>query len=177
MNAEALAFRGVYLMTTEFHTDERGDFRRVVDFDLLRSLGVESDVCQVSTVTNKRTGTVRGMHYQIEPHAEAKTLWCHSGEVFDVLVDLRPEEPTYRKWMGVRLAASQPTALHVPRGIAHGYQTLQDSTMMTYLISVPYVAESARSLRWDDPTVGIEWPLEATVISERDREAPNWSQR
>jgi len=174
VNAEALDFRGVYLITTEFHSDERGDFRRVVDFDLLRSFGVEAEVCQVSIVTNDRSGTVRGMHYQVEPNAEAKTLWCHAGAVFDVLVDLRPGEPTYGKWLGVRLLASEPVALHVPRGVAHGYQTLRDASMMTYLISVPYVAKSARSLRWDDPTVGIEWPLEVTVISERDRGAPSW---
>jgi dTDP-4-dehydrorhamnose 3,5-epimerase len=174
VNADALGFRGVYLLTTEFHRDERGDFRRVVDFDVLRSLGVESDVCQVSTVTNERSGTLRGMHYQAEPNGEAKTLWCYAGEVFDVLVDLRPDEPTYGDWLGVHLSSSEPTALHVPRGIAHGYQTLQDSSMMTYLISVPYVAESARSLRFDDPSVGIEWPLEVAVISDRDRNAPSW---
>jgi dTDP-4-dehydrorhamnose 3,5-epimerase len=174
VNAESLGFRGVYRITTEFHADERGEFRRVVDFDLLRSLGVESEVCQVSTVTNERSGTVRGMHYQVEPNAEAKTLWCYAGEVFDVLVDLRPEEPTYGQWVGVHLAASEAVALHVPRGIAHGYQTLRDASMMTYLISVPYAAESARSLRWDDPTVGIEWPIEVAVISERDRGAPGW---
>jgi dTDP-4-dehydrorhamnose 3,5-epimerase len=174
VSAEQLAFRGVYLLTTEFHRDERGEFRRVVDFDVLRSLGVETAVCQVSTVTNERSGTVRGMHYQAEPNAEAKTLWCYAGEVFDVLVDLRPDEPTYGKWLGVHLSGGEPVALHVPRGIAHGYQTLEDASMMTYLISVPYVAESARALRWDDPTVGIEWPLGVAVISERDRGAPSW---
>ena len=174
MSAEELAFRGVYLITTEFHRDERGEFRRVVDFDVLRSLDVETEVCQVSTVTNERSGTVRGMHYQADPHEEAKTLWCYAGEVFDVLVDLRPDEPTYGKWVGVHLSGSEPVALHVPRGIAHGYQTLQDSSMMTYLISVPYAAESARTLRWDDPTVGIEWPVAVAVISDRDRGAPGW---
>ena len=174
MIAQELAFSGLYLVTAEVHPDDRGSFRRMVDFDVLRSRGLDTAVCQVSTVNNRRAGTVRGLHYQAEPNAEAKTLWCHAGAVFDVLVDLRPDEPTYGKWIGVRLEAGAPAALHVPRGIAHGYQTLEDASEMTYLISTPYVSESARSLRWDDPTVGIEWPLKVTAISARDQQAPNW---
>jgi len=172
--AQELAFHGVYLLTAEVHRDERGSFRRVADFDLLRSCGLDTAICQVSTVSNRHVGTVRGLHYQAEPNAEAKTLWCHAGAVFDVLVDLRPDEPTYGEWTGYRLAADVPTALYVPQGIAHGYQTLEDASEMTYLISVPYAPESARSLRWNDPTVGVEWPMDVTVISERDQTAPNW---
>jgi dTDP-4-dehydrorhamnose 3,5-epimerase len=174
MNAEALAFRGVTLLRADVHEDPRGAFRRVADIPLLEQLGLDGRIAQVSSATNTRRGTVRGLHYQAAPHEESKTLWCTHGAVFDVLVDLRPDESTYGGWLSVHLAAELPLALHIPPGIAHGYQTLEDETALTYLISAPYVATSARSLRWDDPTVAIEWPLPVTVISERDREAPLW---
>ncbi len=174
MNAEPLALAGVTLLRAEVHEDERGTFRRIVDIGALEALGLVPAVVQISMATNIRRGTVRGMHYQAAPHEESKTLWCTHGAVFDVLVDLRVDEPTYGKWISVQLAADQPVALHVPPGIAHGYQTLVDGSALTYVIGTPYVPASARSLRWDDPTVGIEWPLPVTVISQRDREAPTW---
>ena len=174
MNAERLGLRGVTLLRADVHADERGAFRRIVDISLLESIGLDAAVVQISMATNIRRGTVRGMHYQVAPHEESKTLWCTSGSVFDVLVDLRGHEPTYGSWISVHLAADLPVALHVPPGIAHGYQTLEDDSALTYVIGTPYVPESARSLRWDDPTVGIDWPLPVTAISQRDREAPAW---
>jgi dTDP-4-dehydrorhamnose 3,5-epimerase len=170
---EPLDLPGVTLLRTEVHCDERGHFRRVADLGALRGQGLEADVDQVSVAVNLQAGTVRGLHYQAEPHGEAKTLWVMSGAVFDVLVDLRPG-PTYGHWTSVRLEADEPTALHVPRGVAHGYQTLTDQTSLAYLISTPFVATSARSLRFDDPTLAIPWPLPVTAISVRDREAPPW---
>ena len=174
MNAEPLALRGVTLLRAEVHADERGAFRRIVDLPDLERLGLDPAVVQISMATNTRRGTVRGMHYQADPHGESKTLWCTSGSVFDVLVDIRPGEPTYGQWVSVELAAGDALALHVPPGIAHGYQTLEDDSALTYVIGTPYVPESARSVRWDDPTVGIAWPLPVTAISQRDREAPLW---
>jgi dTDP-4-dehydrorhamnose 3,5-epimerase len=174
VNAEPLALRGVTLFQADVHEDERGAFRRILDIPVLESLGLDPTVVQISMATNTRRGTVRGLHYQAAPHGESKTLWCTHGSVFDVLVDLRADEPTYGDWIAVRLAADQPVALHVPPGIAHGYQTLEDASALTYVISAPHVPASARSLRWDDPTVGIDWPLPVTVISQRDREAPLW---
>jgi dTDP-4-dehydrorhamnose 3,5-epimerase len=174
VNAEPLALRGVTLFRAEVHSDERGAFQRLADLPLLASLGLDSAVLQISMATNLKRGTVRGMHYQAAPHEESKTLWCTHGAVFDVLVDLRADEPTYGHWISVELSAGEPVALHVPPGIAHGYQTLAHDSALTYVISAPYVAASARSLRWDDPTVGIEWPLPVSVISQRDREAPPW---
>jgi dTDP-4-dehydrorhamnose 3,5-epimerase len=173
VRAEALALPGVTLLTAEVHLDPRGSFRRVVDLSALRAAGLEADVDQVSVAANTTAGTVRGLHYQAEPDGEAKTLWCTSGEIFDVLVDLRPG-PSYGSWVSVRLSASEPVALHVPRGVAHGYQTLVDDTSVVYLISTPFVAAASRSLRWDDPTLAIPWPLPVTAISDRDREAPPW---
>ena len=173
MKSEPLAIPGATLLRAELHADDRGSFRRVVDLPFLREAGLEADVDQVSVATNSVAGTVRGLHYQAEPHGEAKTLWCTAGEVFDVLVDLRPGL-SYGRWLSVHLSADEPVALHVPRGVAHGYQTLADDTALAYLISTPFVPAASRSLRWDDPTLAIAWPLPVTRISDRDREAPPW---
>jgi dTDP-4-dehydrorhamnose 3,5-epimerase len=174
MAAEPQAFAGVVLLRPEVHADDRGTFRRVVDTEQLAGLGLDARVQQVSIATNRRAGTVRGLHYQVAPYTEAKTLWCTHGSVFDVLVDLRPTEPTYGSWLSLELRASESVALHVPAGVAHGYQTLEDDSTLTYLISAPYHPESARSLHWQDPTVGIRWPRPVSLISDRDREAPPW---
>ena len=174
MRVEALRIAGAVLLVPEVHEDDRGTFRRVVAVDELAARGLDPHVDQVSVATNRRAGTVRGMHYQAAPHEESKTLWCSAGAVFDVLVDLRPDQPTYGEWLSVRLSADSPAGLHVPPGVAHGYQTLEDDTEMVYLISTPHVPASSRSLSWRDPTLGIDWPLPVTVVSERDREAPPW---
>jgi dTDP-4-dehydrorhamnose 3,5-epimerase len=174
VKAEPLTLRGAVLFRGEVHEDHRGSFRRVLDAEVLVQMNLDPRVTQVSIATNHRRGTVRGMHYQAAPHGETKSVWCTHGAVYDVLVDLRPDEPTYGHWVSVELTADEPVALYVPPGIAHGYQTLVDEAALTYAIGSAYVASSARSLRWDDPTVGINWPLRVTAISERDREAPAW---
>ncbi len=174
MRSETLALRGAVLFRADAHEDHRGSFRRVLDAEVLTQLGLDPAMAQISIATNHRRGTVRGMHYQVSPYEEAKTLWCTHGAVYDVLVDLRPDEPTYGLWVSVELSAAEPVALHVPPGVAHGYQTLADDTSLTYVIGTSYVASSARSLRWDDPTAGITWPLPVEAISDRDREAPMW---
>jgi dTDP-4-dehydrorhamnose 3,5-epimerase len=177
VTSEPLALRGATLLRADVHADDRGSFHRIVDIAELARLGLETAVVQISQATNARAGTVRGMHWQAAPHAESKTLWCTHGAVFDVLVDLRPDEPTYGRWISLRLAAGDACALHVPPGLAHGYQTLEDDSALTYVIGTPYAPESARSLRFDDPTVAIDWPLPVTAISQRDREAPLWPPR
>lgn len=177
MRHEPLGIPGATLLRADVHEDDRGSFRRVVDVTVLRSLGLDTAIDQVSVATNTVAGTVRGLHYQEDPHAESKTVWCAAGSVFDVLVDLRTEQPTYGTWISVLLSANDGTALHVPRGVAHGYQTLVDGTSLAYLISTPFHAESARSIRWDDPTLNIAWPLSVTAMSARDREAAPWRSR
>jgi len=172
--AEPLAISGVMLLRETVHTDTRGTFRRILDSVQLAELGLESQISQISNASNVRRGTVRGMHYQVEPHDETKIIWCNVGAVFDVLVDLRPEEATYGQWTSVELRADEPTALYVPRGVAHGYQTLDDDTSLTYFISTPYEPEAARALLWSDPTIGIAWPLGVASISPRDAGAPPW---
>lgn len=174
LRAEPLPLRGAYLLHHVVHADERGSFRRVMDLEALEALDLDTRIAQVSVATNTRRGTVRGLHYQVEPHAEAKTLWCTAGALFDVLVDLRPNEPTFGRPWSTTLAAGEPVALHVPQGVAHGYQSLVDATDLAYVISTPYDAKSARGLNPLDPTLAINWPLPVTSMSDRDRDAPPW---
>jgi dTDP-4-dehydrorhamnose 3,5-epimerase len=116
-------------------------------------------------------GTLRGLHYQVPPRAEAKLVRCVRGSIYDVVVDLRPESPTYCSWHGVELSASNLRMLFVPAGLAHGFQTLEDDTEVLYQMSEEYSVEHARGVRWDDPVFGIEWPdADARTISERDRD-------
>jgi len=140
----------------------------------LSGAGLNTGIRQVASAHNVRAGTVRGLHYQVPPDEECKFIWCQSGLVFDVLVDLRPSQPTYGRWLGVTLTGGEARGVYIPSGVAHGYQTLEDHSSLLYLITAEYRPESARSLRWDDPSVGIEWPMPARMISERDATAPQW---
>lgn len=171
---EELGLRGVALIRGARHHDERGFLRKVLVAEEARSHGLDTRIAEVVTTTNELAGTIRGMHYQVSPAAEVKTLWVTDGSLHDVLVDLRPDEPTYGHWIAVGLSAEDDVALHVPAGIAHGYQTLEDDTRLSYLISTSYSPEHARTLSWHDPTVGIEWPLPPTRISAKDREGHPW---
>lgn len=174
MIVEALALRGAALLRGDRHRDDRGFLRKVLVSDEAVAHGLDVAVAEVVTTANEEAGTIRGMHYQMAPAEEAKTLWVTDGALHDVLVDMRPDEPTYGQWLAVELAADDDVALHVPAGIAHGYQTLADDTRLTYLISAGHSPSHARTLRWDDPTVGIEWPLPATRISAKDRQGHAW---
>ena len=174
MRIEVLPLAGAALLHGDVHRDDRGCFRRVLDVPALAGQGLDTAIVQISVATNHEAGTIRGLHYQAEPHSETKTLWCSAGSVYDVLVDVRPLSPTYGHIWSTTLSAHAPVALSVPPGIAHGYQTLEPDSGMTYVISSAYVAASARCLRWDDPQLAIGWPLPVSKISDRDREAPTW---
>lgn len=171
---EDLGLRGVALLRGARHRDERGFLRKVLVSDEARAHGLDVGVAEVVTTANEAAGTIRGMHYQVAPGAEAKTLWVTDGALLDVLVDLRPDEPTYGRWIAVELSAEDDVALHVPTGVAHGYQTLVDDTRLTYLISAGHSPGLARTLAWDDPTVAIDWPMAPTRISAKDREGHPW---
>jgi dTDP-4-dehydrorhamnose 3,5-epimerase len=123
---------------------------------------------QCSVSFNAKRGTLRGLHFQASPHDEEKLVRCTGGAMFDVIVDLRTDSPTHRGWFGVELTAANRRALYVPKGFAHGFISLADDTEVYYMISVPYAAGFARGLRWNDPALGIRWPMEPVVISERD---------
>lgn len=131
---------------------------------------VESNI----SCSNKR-GTLRGMHYQAQPHGQVKLVRCTMGSIFDVIIDLRPGSPTFKQWVSVELTAENRRMLYVPLDFAHGFQTLEDNTEVTYQMSSPYHPESSRGVRWDDPAFGIPWPEAERVIIARDREYPDFA--
>jgi dTDP-4-dehydrorhamnose 3,5-epimerase len=162
---------GAYVIELEPHVDERGSFARTFDASEFAARGLDTRVVQCNTSANVRAGTLRGLHYQLPPHAESKLVRCVRGSIYDVIVDLRPDSQTYCDWHGVELSASNLRTLFVPVGLAHGFQTLEDDTEVLYQMSEEYSAAHARGVRWDDPLFAIEWPPVAErTISNRDRE-------
>jgi dTDP-4-dehydrorhamnose 3,5-epimerase len=167
---------GVVIVESEPHGDERGTFVRIWDATVFADHGLEPRPAQWSLSSNTHAGTLRGMHYQAEPHAEAKLVRCIRGAIYDVALDLRADSPTFKRWAGVELRAGDARALYIPKGLAHGFQTLEDDTDVLYAISAPYEASASSGVRWDDPAFGIEWPeAESRVISERDRTWPDFA--
>lgn len=163
---------GAWLVEVERRVDERGFFARTHCVAEFEAHGMTAAFRQSSVSFNTRRGTLRGMHYQARPHAEAKLVRCTAGAVFDVIVDLRPSSPTYRRWYGTELTASNRRALYIPEGVAHGFISLTEDTEILYMISVDYEPGSARGIRWNDPAIGIMWPLQPTTISARDASYP-----
>jgi dTDP-4-dehydrorhamnose 3,5-epimerase len=166
---------GAFLIRPELQEDQRGFFSRTWCENEFREQGLAFRPAQCSISFNHRKGTLRGMHYQAAPHAEAKLVRCTAGAIYDVILDLRPHSPTFKKWAAVQLTSSNRWTAFVPKGCAHGFQTLSDDTEVFYQISTHHRRESARGVRFDDPVFGIEWPLEVTCISEQDRRYPDIS--
>ncbi|MDX6574881.1 MAG: dTDP-4-dehydrorhamnose 3,5-epimerase [Blastocatellia bacterium] len=162
--------KGAFIIEPEPLPDERGFFAGTWSAEEFLAHGLNSRIAQCNISFNKQRGTVRGMHYQTKPHEEAKLVRCTAGSIFDVIVDLRADSQTKRKWVGVELTARNRRMLYIAEGFAHGYQTLEDDTEVAYQMSEYYHPESARGLRWNDPALGIEWPLAVSVISKRDTE-------
>jgi dTDP-4-dehydrorhamnose 3,5-epimerase len=156
--------------------DERGLFARTWCQKEFEGHGLNPKLAQCSVSFNARKGTLRGLHYQAMPYPEAKLVRCTRGAIYDVVVDLRPESPTVKDWIGVVLTSTDRNMLYVPEGCAHGFLTLEDNTEVFYQMSEFYHSELARGLRWDDPAFQIVWPTEVEVISERDRTYPNFQQ-
>jgi dTDP-4-dehydrorhamnose 3,5-epimerase len=165
---------GAWLIELEPIEDERGWFARTFCRDEFAAHGLDPAVAQCNASFNNRSGTLRGMHYQAEPHGEAKLVRCTRGVIFDALVDLRPESPSFCRWTGFELTPANGRMLYAPVGTAHGFVTLADDCEVLYQMSYPYVSEAARGVRFDDPAFGIEWPVEPAVISERDRSYPDF---
>jgi dTDP-4-dehydrorhamnose 3,5-epimerase len=161
---------GVFLIEPERHPDERGFFARTWCADELRERGLDDRLAQCSVAFNHRRATLRGMHYQVPPDAEVKIVRCTAGALYDVAVDLRPDSPTFRRWVGLELTPANGRALYIPAGCAHGCQTLADRTEVAYQISARYAPASARGVRFDDPFFGVSWPLPVEVIAPRDRD-------
>jgi dTDP-4-dehydrorhamnose 3,5-epimerase len=152
--------------------DERGLFTRIFCRQEFEAHGLDPGIAQGAASFSRRRGTLRGMHYQAPPHAQDKLVRCSRGAVYDVAVDLREGSPTRRGWVAVELSAVNRRMLYVPKGFAHGFLTLEDATEVAYHFSAAYAPASERGFRWDDPAVGIDWPLVPVVVSERDRTLP-----
>ena len=172
MRFEELGVPGVQVIEIDRHDDERGFFGRVWDAEEFRARGLNPVVAQVNVGFNTRAGTLRGMHFQRPPWAEAKLIRCTRGAVFDVAADLRPDSPARFRWAGLELSMDDHRMLYVPEGCAHGYLTLTDDAEITYLTSQVYRPEAAAGVRYDDPALSIRWPADVEVISERDRAWP-----
>lgn len=160
---------GAQLVAMEFAEDERGGFARSFCAREFERHGLDPVVAQCNVSWNRRRGTLRGLHYQAPPHAEAKLVRCTRGAIWDVIVDVRPDSPTFRRWYAVELSALNRLALYVPAGFAHGFQTLADDSEVFYQMSAFHAPGHARGLRWDDPLLAIAWPLPDPIVSERDR--------
>ncbi len=168
---------GAWLVSPEPATDERGLFARLFCVETFRSKGLDGRLDQISTSFNARAGTLRGLHLQRPPHAEAKLVRVTSGAIFDVIVDLRRGSATYGRWFGVELNAAERVQIYIPRGFAHGFQSLTDGAEIAYHISTPYAPEAQAGVRWDDPDLAIDWPSpQDAIISERDRALPPLAQ-
>lgn len=163
---------GAWLVEPEPLSDERGFFARTFCADEFRRHGLNPAVAQCSISFNIERGTLRGMHYQAAPHEEAKLVRCTKGEIFDVIVDLRPASPSRLRWFGVELTADNRRMLYVPEGFAHGFLTLSEGTEVLYQISVAYDPASQRGFHWQDPAVAIAWPEAPRVVSPRDQSLP-----
>lgn len=168
MKFNKTTIKGLYIIEPELLEDERGFFARTFCQKEFEANGLNTRLVQCSISYNKRKGTLRGMHYQIAPMAEARLVRCTRGAIYDVIIDMRQKSPTYCKWLAVELTADNHLMLYIPEGFAHGFQTLEDDTEVFYQMSEFYAPEHARGVRWDDPSFRIEWPLPIKIISEKD---------
>jgi dTDP-4-dehydrorhamnose 3,5-epimerase len=166
---------GLYLADLERREDERGFFARSWCRDEFAANGLDARLVQCNISFNLRRGVLRGMHYQAEPYPEVKLVRCTQGAIFDVAVDLRPDSPTFRQWVGVELTPANRRALYIPGGFAHGFQTLAPDSEVFYQMSEFYHPEAARGVRWNDPAFGIQWPLPDPFLSDRDRAYPDFT--
>jgi len=165
---------GVFEIYIEAKPDERGFFARTWCQREFESWRLTGQFVQASLSFNERKGTLRGLHYQIAPYEETKLIRCTQGAIYDVVLDLRPESPAFKDWVGVELTAEKRNMVYVPEGCAHGFLTMEDRSEVIYQMSQFQNAESARGVRWNDPAFQIKWPARVEVISERDQTYPNF---
>jgi dTDP-4-dehydrorhamnose 3,5-epimerase len=164
-----LELEGAFLVQPEPREDHRGFYAQSFSAREFADRGLAASFVEGGISRNMRRGTLRGMHMQLAPHAQAKLIRCTRGSVYDVIIDLRPGSETLTRWVAVELSASEPNGLYVPEGFAHGFQTLEDGAEVTYQLSDYYDPSAESGVRWNDPAFGIEWPIDDVVISDRDR--------
>lgn len=166
---------GAYVVDIEPSADERGSFARAFCRDQFAAHGLRPVFVQANISLNRRQGTLRGMHFQAPPHEEGKLLWCTRGAIYDVILDLRRDSPTFGRWQSFELSTRNRRLLYVPEGVAHGFQTLEDESDVFYLMTEMYHPEAARGVRWNDPAFGISWPSRSPILSERDASYPDFA--
>ena len=176
MKIEPTPLEGAAVVRLERLEDERGWFARTFDNEVFAEHGLDGAVVQTNLSFNRQAGTLRGMHFQKPPHGEGKLVRCMSGAIYDAIIDLRPDSPTYCQWFGIDLTPDNDLSLFVPSGFAHGFQTLAPDTLVDYQMTYPFVPGSGDGVRWDDPAFGIEWPDApgGRIISERDAQYPDF---
>lgn len=172
MKFESTALDGVWIVDIALRSEERGSFGRTYCQEEFAAHGLHTTWPQCNLSRNTRRGTLRGLHFQAEPEPEIKLVRCTAGAIFDVAVDIRRESPTFGRWLGVELSAATGRALYIPAGYAHGFQTLTDDAEIFYMMGAAYVPELARGVRWDDPEIGVQWPLPPVALSPRDMALP-----
>lgn len=175
MKFSETGLHGAVIVEIEQMKDQRGFFARTWCKREFEQYGLDSSLVQANVSYNRSRGTLRGMHYQVEPYGETKLVRCSQGAIYDVVIDLRPESPTYRKWVGVELTAENYRMLFVPKMFAHGFQTLIDDSVVTYQVGQFYTSGSERGIRYNDPVFGLRWPVEVSVISDKDKSWPDFS--
>lgn len=166
--------KGAFIVDIQPHEDERGFFARSWCEDEFKRHGLNPNLAQCNISFNKKRGTLRGMHYQVEPYPEVKLVRCTMGSIYDVIIDLRKDSSTFKQWFAVDLTAQNRRALYIPEGFAHGFQTLEDNTEVFYQMSEFYHPECARGVRWDDPEFGVEWKFPLVGMSLRDCQYPGF---
>lgn len=174
MNFVPLPLQGAFVIEPEPIADERGFFARTFCREEFSAHGLNSNLVQCSVSFNKRKGTLRGMHCQKKPHEEAKLVRCTKGAIYDVIIDLRTDSLTFKRWAGIELSAENHKAIFIPEGFAHGFLTLADESEVFYQMSELFHSECAAGVRWDDPVFAIEWPGDIGVMSERDKNYPDF---
>jgi dTDP-4-dehydrorhamnose 3,5-epimerase len=177
MRFEPTKLEGAWLVHLEPVFDSRGFFVRTFSIEEFITYGLETNFPQHSASFSMRKGTLRGMHFQRNPHGEVKLVRCVKGAIWDVIIDIRPTSQTYREWQAFELSDRNNNQLYIPKGFAHGFQTLTDEVEVSYLISEPHVPEAADGLRYNDPSFDIAWPSPITVISDKDLRWPNFAER
>lgn len=167
---------GAYIIELQLHGDERGHFARTFCRNEFEAHGLNPCVAQCNISFNRKRGILRGMHYQAPPFWEVKLVRCTRGSIYDVIIDLRPDSPTFKQHFGAELSAANHRQMYVPEGFAHGFQTLEDESEVFYQMSQFYKADSGRGVRWNDAAFGIQWPVADPIMIERDRNYPDFTQ-
>lgn len=172
MKIKSLPLEGACLITLAPHHDQRGYFMRIYDEAIFREYGLQTTWVQESQSRSTRRGVIRGLHFQRSPHTETKLVWVSAGAILDVIVDLRVGSPTYGQWEAIELSANNYRLLYIPKGFAHGFCTLTDEVIVHYKMDCAFAPQFGGGIRWDDADLGIEWPTQMPVLSEKDRRWP-----